>query len=284
MLHTRRFVFRGNASAASGRIHRPTDVLIDVPGASSLTVAGGVSRSEIAEQAFGPYLRFVRAATLAEGAFDDQKAAIALTERRMHQDAYTTTTRVSAEIEGLVIGGGKASLSVAHLRGALESHSGRGGDEPPFVLPGDVSSRGVTIGGHALAVDIDFDAFRECPTHGSLLKAAGDRRFVAEHGRCFFLERPAASLATPRDAGLRESSGTIFTTIVKAIRWEGAPYPGATIDHHSVVVPDFGTIFFGELLVSPYSRRLTMLRLDLGSPEGGFVACCDVETNGIWAP
>jgi hypothetical protein len=31
------------------------------------------------------------------------------------------------------------------------------------------------------------------------------------------------------------------------------------------------------------SRRLTMLRLELGSPVGGAVACAEVETNGIWS-
>jgi len=29
-------------------------------------------------------------------------------------------------------------------------------------------------------------------------------------------------------------------------------------------------------------RRLTLLRLELGSPEGGDVACGEVQSNGIW--
>ena len=256
MEHTRRFVFRGNASAASGRIHRPTDVLIDVNGASSLTVAGGISRSQVAAQTFGPYVRFVRASTLAEGAFDDERGAIALTNRRMNQDGLTTTTRVSAEVDGLAIGS-KPELTVSRLRAALVARSGPVGGEPPFELPGDVSFGDTAIDAHGLVVEIDFDVFRQCTTYAAIRKAA---------------------------TGLRESSGTVFATIVKSIRWAGAPYPGATIDHHSVIVPDFGTIFFGEILISSFSRRLTMLRLELGSPVGGFVACAEVETNGIWAP
>ncbi len=283
MEHTRRFVFRGNAAAASGRIHRPTDVLIDVNGASSLTVAGGVSRSQIAAQTFGPYLRFVRAATLAEGGFDDEQGAIELTRRRMDQDGMTTTTRVSAEVEGLAIGS-KPEFTVSRLRAALLARSARGGDEPPFAMPDAVGIDGAAIDGHGLIVDIDFDAFRTCPTHGRLLKAVGDPRFVEQHGACFFLTRAAAAATGAREAGLRESSGTIFATIVRKIRWADTPYPGATIDQHSVIVPDFGTIFFGEILISSFSRRLTMLRLELGSPVGGFAACAEVETNGIWAP
>ena len=49
------------------------------------------------------------------------------------------------------------------------------------------------------------------------------------------------------------------------------PFPGAKIDEHSVIVPDFGTIFFGELLISAFERRLTMVRFELGSPLRGYV-------------
>jgi hypothetical protein len=286
MEHTRRFVFRGNASAASGRIHRPTDVLIDVDGASSLTVVGGISQSKIPAQSFGPYLRFQGASTLAEGSFDDQKQAVELTQRRMSQDTAPTTTRVSAEVEGLIVGE-KPELNVMRVRAALVARSGRVGDETPYELPEDVSFGSIDIGGSGLIVEIDYDAFRQCPTHAALLKAVGDRQFIEQHGGCFFLDRqavPATPATLARGPALRQSSGTTFATIVKSIRWADKPYPGATIEHHSVIVPDFGTIFFGEILISSFSRRLTMLRLDLGSPVGGFVACAEVENNGIWAP
>jgi len=49
-----------------------------------------------------------------------------------------------------------------------------------------------------------------------------------------------------------------------------------------VYVPDFGKLVFGEILITALSRRLTLLRLELGSPEGGDVACAEVESNGIW--
>ena len=49
-------------------------------------------------------------------------------------------------------------------------------------------------------------------------------------------------------------------------------------------IPELGKIFFGEILVASHSRRLTMLRLDLGSPVGGLLAFSEVETNGTWYP
>ena len=70
---------------------------------------------------------------------------------------------------------------------------------------------------------------------------------------------------------------------MKSIHWAGDPYPGAEIEHHSIIVRDFGRIFFGELLVTDLSRRLTMLRFELGSPVGGSAACAEVESNGTWS-
>jgi hypothetical protein len=76
----------------------------------------------------------------------------------------------------------------------------------------------------------------------------------------------------------------LHATIVKEIRWDGAPFPGARIDHNLVVVPIFGRIYFGELLITASSKRLTMVRMDLGSPAGGSALCASVEDNGGWSP
>ena len=88
---------------------------------------------------------------------------------------------------------------------------------------------------------------------------------------------------TSRD-GLIVRYGVIYTTIVKEIRWEGKPFPGAKIDGHSVIVPEFGTVYFGELFVASAERRLTMVRFELGSPIGGYGDSVDVESNGSWYP
>jgi hypothetical protein len=89
--------------------------------------------------------------------------------------------------------------------------------------------------------------------------------------------------AAPSPPRLLQTYGTTYATIVRSIKWAGDPYPGATIEQHVVTVPDFGKIFFGEILITDQSRRLTMVRLELGSPIGGVVACGEVETNGSWS-
>jgi len=71
---TRRFVFRGNASAIAGQLYRPKTIIVDVNGgASSLGVSGGRSQSKIDGASFGDIIKFGSAFTLAEGLFDDEK-------------------------------------------------------------------------------------------------------------------------------------------------------------------------------------------------------------------
>jgi hypothetical protein len=47
-----------------------------------------------------------------------------------------------------------------------------------------------------------------------------------------------------------------------------------------VIVKDFGTVYFGELLINKDERRLTMVRFELGSPIGGYCDFVDVGSNG----
>ena len=63
-----------------------------------------------------------------------------------------------------------------------------------------------------------------------------------------------------------------------------SPSARARISGHSVHVKDFGTVFFGEMLITGHTRRLTMVRMQLGSPESGSIAFGEVETNGSWYP
>jgi hypothetical protein len=51
-------------------------------------------------------------------------------------------------------------------------------------------------------------------------------------------------------------------------------------DVDSLYIPHFGSIYLGELIVSPESRRLTMLRVELGCSADGSVAVGTVEGDG----
>ena len=69
-------------------------------------------------------------------------------------------------------------------------------------------------------------------------------------------------------------------SFVRNIRWGDRVIPG-----HVLTQPGFGTIYFGEILLNDRERRVTMLRMQLGSNTGGQAVFAEGDPNGtIWPP
>ncbi len=275
-------MFRGNAAAFGGRIVRPQDVILEASGASALTVAGGRSTWSSKDVRFGEFVRLRSASTFAEGLFDDTKKAIALSHGKVLEETLTATTMVKAEVKELVVGSAP-QLKVKSVRASLTATSPAASYEPSIKLNDDTAVDGVSIDGHTLVVEIEREVFQRYDTRAKLLTAADDPTFVKENGRLLYMNTPAAGGQPPARGRLVRESGYILGTIVKQIAWKGRPFPGAVIDENSVIVPEFGTIYFGEILINANARRLTMIRLQLGSPTGGSGVFVEVDTNGSWS-
>jgi len=278
----RRFIFRGNAAAIGGRIVRPNDLILDSIATSSLTVVGGRSRSRAGAAKFGDWISFSEANTLSEGLFDDVQRQVDFTNGKVPEDYLSTSTRVMSDVVNLVIGT-KPRLTIRHLHAALSSKSPTGSGEPPISVGADSVIEGVTVDGHALTIELNLAPFQKCDTFSKLVTSSDDPAFVKDAGDQFFMTQTAPGAAAPPPGRLRYGNGVVQATLVKSIKWSGDPIPNAKIDHHSVYVPDLGKIFFAEILISSFSRRLTLLRTELGSELGGAVACAEVETNGAWS-
>jgi len=257
----RRFIFHGNAAAIGGRLVRPADVIIDSPVSSSLTVVGGRTRSEEGPRKFGEWVSISSAATSAEGVFDDLKQQIEFSHHRIAQDSLTMTTRVSADVTGLSVDD-KPRLTIKHVHAALTSRSPQVGEETPIAVDDETTIEGAAIDGLPLIVELAVPVFQEYDTLSKLRAAPNYRRFASS---------------------AEQENDTVYATIVKSITWSGKPLAGATIENNVVIVPNFGKIFFGELLITGRSRRLTMVRMELGSPSGGEVAVAEVDSNGTWS-
>ena len=286
----RRYVFRGNAAAIGGRIVRPADTILDSVVASSLTVAGGRSRARAGPARFGEFVSFASAATSAEGLFDSLQGHIDRTFGKIPEDYLTMTTRVSADVTGLSIGSDKPKLTIKHLHASMTSKSPAGSGETSVVPGNDTVIEGVVIDGHVLTIELALPVFQQHDTMSKLLVAADNPQFVKDSGDLLYMT-PTTAAAPPTTPGtappppsrLQCCSGTIYATIVKSIEWAGEPISGAVIDQNMVSIPDLGKLFFGELLITSESRRLTMLRAELGSPIGGDVACAEVDPDGTWS-
>ena len=207
----RRFVFRGNAAAFGGRFVRPDDVFLETPGASSLPVVGGRSVAAFRGPAenFKGYLSFDSATTFAEGKFNDLKKAIALTRGKVKEETLVTSTRVRAEIKGLVVGTEKR-LTVGRMVAELRSTSpSRVGLEPTIPV-GEVAIEGLSVDGFRLRVIFDPSPFNEHDTHAKILRSAGRATFVKQYGQQLLTgprSDPEEPQADPRDARHQDPVG-----------------------------------------------------------------------------
>lgn len=301
MEQTRRFVFRGNASAYGGHIYRRQDETLRKPvvlvtgATSSLTVLGGQSsgRSKSAKFVDG-FVRVGNAGTTATAAFDDFKQAVLMSRGEVAQETLTATAKVGAWVEDVVIGKGPTALRgqqpaesrkeprlrVGWIGGSLTSSSARRGDEPSIKLGRDTDVKEVYIDGYPLKVVLNKPEFDALDTLSKLQTAASDPLFIEKTGDCMFRR----DRRMPPTSDVVRPAALLHGTLVRTLTWAKKPHPTATIDHNSVVVPDFGVVFFGEIFVTSESRRVTMLRVRFGSPVGGDFACSEYETNGSWYP
>jgi hypothetical protein len=278
---TKRFLFRGNASALSGLFYRPNTVIVDMPGASSLGVSGGRSQAQIQGRSFGDVIRFGSAMTFAEGLYDDERQARDVSNHIGLPEELNSTTNVAAEIRDLAVGK-KPLFTARRIRGALVSRSPKGSGEPSIAPAKGSVIQDVKIDGFALDVALNMSLFQKYDTRSKVAAAADDPKVVEKFGQHFVLNSTVKGQT--RRAGLIVRNGIVYTTIVEKIAWTGKPFPGSKIDGHVVTIPEFGQIFFGELLIGSSERRLTMVRFDMGSPIGGWADGGGVDTNGSAYP
>jgi hypothetical protein len=255
----KRFVFRGNAVGAAGHIHRPEDLIISVQGASSLPVIGGYSRSIADPIRFSDVLSIEGARTQATGDFS------------ANQRAYTTLA--NAVVKGMNV---NSRLTADALEATMTSTHPEDGGEPSIV-PLGTSISNLRLDGYPVNVTLDTDLFTKYSTRSSLCRAyAGDDAFFKRYGHRFL--KPEGYKPPSGKRQIPEVNGHIVTSIVSHI---ATKHPKAVVDGNVITLDGFGRIFLGELLITAVSRRLTLVRLKLGSPIAGDIVCAEAESNGI---
>ena len=283
MDHPLRYVFHSHAAAFGGRIVRPKDIVFEAGGASALLVTGGRSVAQLNRTQFGEFFDVQSATTLAEGLFEDTAGFIEVTHHRAEEQGLAAVSRARTEVNGLSVGR-KPRMTIERIRAELTNRSPGHSGQPSIRVGDDTAIDGISIDGHRLVVELNTGPFLRHDTHAKLLAAVDDPQFVEDAGEMLFMsKRFGLEPNIPAFRRIRQTDGTIYATIVKSIRWDGEPFPKSEIHDNMVVLPEFGRAFFGELLIAPASRRLSMVRMALGSDTGGTASAGDVETNGGWS-
>jgi hypothetical protein len=162
----------------------------------------------------------------------------------------------------------------AYLKSVYEE-----GDPQPTITPVEASVEGLVIDGVRFKVTIDAETVTNLATcHQFHHIAQHDKHFKDTQGRRLL------SLWDAADG--RTAKGCFVYSLVERIAWDGKLPKGADVstDSNVIVWPDFGKVVLGEMLISHFNRRLTMIRLELGSPLEGSLEAVDVQTSGQGLP
>lgn len=246
-----RFIFRGDAVGAAGRLVRdkngaPVHQVVPVLAASSLPVIGGISEAK-AENCTVPM-------PASEHPFlcvDEAVTSARSEPEGTHVDHITT---VSVDVKNARI---LNRVSIDSVKAELISR------HPPLekvarISPQMAEITGLKLDGHELAVTFDINVFKKCATKEAFVEHyATNEAFRAKS--CW-----RVSAESPKKTRPPEFKGTIIATIVKSVKWVGEALPGVEICGNIIKWPGVGTIYLGEYLICQKSRRLTMFRLELG--------------------
>jgi hypothetical protein len=265
----------GRAVALGGYVHRVNDSVIrrnlSMPSASASL--GGSSESNS-----GPY-------SFSQNQADDEVVSFASATMKTWHDRSDSGNGTGGETETVHATSTISRLSVSkrlfldHASAYLKTvyHAG---DAQPTITPVQAQLDGLVIDGVRFTVTLGTEPVARYGTCDQFHHAClHDTSFKASHGN------QVQSLREGQPGGPAGKACFVYS-LVDRITWEGKLPEGAEVseDSHVIVWPDFGTVILGEMLISDFSRRLTMMRLELGSPLKASMAITDVESGGVGLP
>jgi hypothetical protein len=287
----RTFHFHASAHALSGQFWRPFQRVIEVQAPTTLPSIGGVGKSRVDNFRLDDLVSFKAGYTHVLGSkkekFDDQG--------RLRETLYTT--QVTSTVEGLnILDVVTADRVVARL---TSTHDLTGGEAHIHLVGSKFEN--LRIAGCEVDVKLRHDLLvpeEDSPaleTFEAVRKeyAKGDEfRKMAEDTLKARMYPEEAEL--PKELQLH---GVLLCSIVKEVefKYSGSDenkqkkrYPCPGVERHGrhmFHVLDFGNIFLAEVQFEYGRKSLTMLRLELGSPNGAAMTVVQADSNGRpWPP
>lgn len=252
----RTFHYHANAHVLSGRFTRPIQHLIEVQGASSLPTIGGHGKGRVEDFRLEHFLFVKRGYTHVSGSPQEL-------EGKTH-----FTTLVTAVAEGLnILDVVTADRIVARFASSFTFDD----KEPHFTFLGSKFDN-LQIAGCDTKVELDSNLFERMPTFEAArneFKSNQDLRKIAADA-FDISEQPAD----------QPVHGAILCSIVDVKNMKTS-CPGVKRKGHCFVIPKFGKLFLGEILLQHGRRTLTMLRFELGSPVSGDGTVVQLDSNGF---
>jgi hypothetical protein len=249
----KRFLYHGEAVAASGVITLPFQEVIDIQASVSLPTSGGYGSSRVDGFKYRELLSFASAHSVVIGAYSNADKA---------WQTLATTTIEKLDVMGVVT----ADRIVARI---TSKHPVNGAE--PSIIPLGSSFENLRIAGVPVAVDLATDLFTTLGTFTGLQKAyASDAKSLD----------PMLMVASDGKTLPQSKAGMCGVTLVRGCGYRDK----ANVTKNAIKVEHFGTVYLAEMYVDGNARRLTMLRIEMGCPVEGGMDFGAVGGNGVPYP
>lgn len=247
----RTYHYHASAHVLSGRFHRPVEHFIEVQGATSLPTIGGHGSARIENFQLREFVSLRKGYTHVSGS--------------KHESEDVHTTLVTAALEGLNI---LDVVTADRIVARLASSHNVNDNEPRITMVG-TKFENLRIAGSDIHVEVDTELFERIQTFEDATK-----EFHSNAEFCKMVEDP---FKTGKPVKKPEAHGVFLCSCVKEMK---TSCPGVKRVGHCFVIPEFGKVFLGEVLLRHAQRTLTMLRFELGSPVSGDATLAQVFSNG----
>jgi hypothetical protein len=265
------FVYHAQASSLGGVIRRPLHQLIDSSASSSLASIGGSHTSSSGKFAIPGVMSVESAFTHVTGSFDSRNNGHA--------------TLAKSVVEGFRL----QEVVTADRIVAQYSSLYRVGADEPEIRPLGTQFVNLRINGVPVEPRLRMDFHCRYSTYSSIRDAyQSDEQLRSSLDRVNYWKRCKEELPEPlRHLPFAQTGTTDFPedgVVCCTLLEEELEIPGAISHGPMIYIPDFGRIFLAEYQIRKKSRRLTMLRFDLGSPLEASISAGELEGNGSPIP
>src|SRR5262245_19846470 len=263
-----RFLYHGSALGVGGFITRPFSEIIPPQAGSVLPITGGHGSTRVENFRYRDLVSFDAAFSTVSGDESEDDAG-----GRVFNSLVTVT------IEGLNI---RQVVTADKVVARLVSRQSGGQSELPIHPVGSYFEN-LRVAGVKL-VPTTNDVLFGCQTVAELAVECPKqaRPPLDAFGQPLRLRPPAARTQAQGGAPASFQEQVALTSVFQ--RPDPLPAGCTAVGAWGIAVPGFGTVYLGELLITHGSRRLTMIRVKMGSPEEGEVAAADVGGNGSTYP
>ena len=263
---SRRYVFSGHAVGVAAQFHRLGETtglnhIVPTLAAAVLPVTGGLSHSHIHDYDYAVKEPWSR--SLVKVAHVESKA-----QGREKGDGYET--EVHSDVQRITV------VEKLHIDRVMLHMSSSRAEGPAEIRTTGNKIEGMRLGKVEVKVELDDETLCRCGTKDQLAAfyATQSTDYRQENSWRFHTQAGASEL--------QEHSGYYKCTLVRAIKLSGPEdeVKKIQVEGNRIYWPGFGRIFLAEVLVGVRERRMTMVRLAMGSDAGGSGSIGDAGTNG----